>query len=177
MSVQTSYTTAPVAAYAGMLADDSENDAITMINGDVVSIPFGYPVAWDPSSPSSDKSAALPANSSDKLAGIVIHSHDYEREFTLPDGTTAGELDSVGLVPGTVMPVLTHGVIWVKVSTAVVAGAGSVYVAYAAGSVYTAAGQMGATSDSSVITVTNARWISSAASGGFAKLRIGANFA
>ena len=177
MSVQTNYVTAPVPAYAGMIADDSESDAITMINGDVVSIPFGTPVAWDPSAPSSDKSATVPAASSDVLAGVVIHSHDYEREFPLPDGTEAGELDGTGLVPGTVMAVLTKGVIWVKVQTAVTAG-GAVFSSYSVGSTYTAAGQLGQTSESGhAVAITNAKWMSSAAAGGFAKLRIGANFA
>lgn len=178
MSVQTTYTTAPAAAFAGMIADDSENDAITMNNGDAVSIPFGFPVAWDPTSPTSDKSATVPANSTDNLAGIVIHSHDYERTFTLPDGTVAGELDSTGLVVGAEMAVLTRGTIWVKVQTAVVAG-GAVYVAYNnTGATYTAAGQMGTTAEGGhAVAITNAKWMSSAAAGGFAKLRLGASFA
>ena len=177
MSVQTTYVTAPAAAYAGMLADDSENDAITMVNADSVSIPFGFPVAWKPSSPASDKDATIPANSTDKLAGVVIHAHDYERVFTLAGGSSAGELDSTGLVVGTEMAVLTRGTIWVTVQTAVVAG-DPVYVCYNAGTTYTAAGQFGNTSESShAVAITNAKWMSSAAAGKLAKLRIGANFA
>lgn len=177
MAVQTTYTTAPAAAYAGMLADDSENDATTMNNQDVVSIPFGSPVVYK-NSPSSDKDAALPSASTDKLAGIVIHSHDYERQFTLAGGASAGELDSTGLVVGTELPVLTQGTIWVKVTTACAAG-DSVFVSYSAGGTWTTgAGQFGNAADAGhAIAVTNAQFRSSAAAGGFAKLHLGAKFA
>lgn len=180
MSVQTSYATAPRAAYAGMLADDSENDAITMNNQDTVSIPFGSPVVYK-NSGSSDKDAALPANSSDKLAGIVIHSHDFERTFTVPDSggvVTVGELDSTGITVGAEMGVLTFGTIWVKVTTACVVG-DSVFVSYSSGGTWTtAAGQFGNSADSGhTISVTNAQFRSSADAGKFAKVRLGAKFA
>lgn len=177
MAVQTTYTTAPAAAYAGMLADDSENDAITMNNQDTVSIPFGTAVVYK-NSPASDKDAALPANSSDKLAGITIHSHDFERQFTLAGGTTVGELDSTGVTVGAELAVLTTGTIWVKVITACAAG-DSVFVSYSSGGTWTTGqGQFGNAADSGhTIAVTNAQFRSSTAAGGFAKVRLAAKFA
>lgn len=177
MSVQTTYTTAPAAAFAGMLADDSENDAITMNNQDSVSIPFGAAVVYK-NSPASDKDAALPANSSDKLAGILIQSHDFERSFQLPDGTTVGELDGTGVKVGAEMAVLTQGTIWVKVTTACNVG-DSVFVSYSSGGTWTTGqGQFGNAADSGhTIAVTNAQFRSSAAAGGFAKVFLGSKFA
>src|ERR1700690_4060052 len=110
MSVQTSVSTGPAVAFAGMLADDAENDIISLLNQEAsASMPFGIVVSLKTSTPASDKSAVLPTSSEEKLGGIVVHRHNYERTFTLPDGTVAGELDSVGLVPGTLMSVLRRG--------------------------------------------------------------------
>lgn len=174
MSVQTTYTTAPAAAYAGLLADDTENDIMTLENGGTPSIPFGAPVSFKTGS-TSDKSAQLIAATTDKIAGILVHSHDYQRTFTLPDGTVEGELDSTGLVTGTEMAVLWRGTIWVKVFDAVAVGDAVYFAVDSGGSHYTGAGQIGKTSDAGhAVQVTNAFWVSSSAAGGFAKLRLAA---
>lgn len=174
MSVQTSYTVAPAAAYAGMLADDSENDIMTMVNAEAsLSMPFGNVVAFKTSSPASDKDAIRPASGSTKLAGILVHSHDYARTFTLPDGTTAGELDSTGVVAGAEISVLWRGTIWVKVQQAVVVG-DRLFVCHTANTVYTVAGQVGNADESSntVDATAIGRFTSGAAAGGFAKLQV-----
>jgi hypothetical protein len=158
-----------------MLADDSENDAITMSNQDSVSIPFGSPIVFKPSS-TSDKDGALPANSTDVLAGVLIHSHDFERTFSVPDSggpVTVGELDTTGVAVGAEMAVLTKGTIWVLVHTAVVAG-NAVHYSFSSNVTYSAAGQWGATAESGhSVLVSNARWASSADASKFAKLRLG----
>ena len=176
MSVQTTYTVAPRAAFAGMLVDGSNNQVMTMRNADVVSLAFGTPVAYKTSAPVSDKDA-IALVGSDKIAGIIVHSHTYERTFTLPDGTVAGELDTVGLTVGTEFGVLYSGEVWVKVFTAVAPG-DAVYFADSVGAVYTANGQIGHTADAGHATlITNASWQSAAAAGSFAKLRLAAKVA
>jgi hypothetical protein len=177
MSVQTSYATAPAAAFAGMLAGQGPHDIITMENADTASMPFGIVVAYDTSSPTSDKQALLPASGGAKLAGIVCHSHDNARQFSTSDANgntvTVGDLDGTGLVPGAELAVLQVGVIWVKVQQAVVPG-DRMFVCITANVVYTAIGQIGNADESSnTIDATKVGvFISSAAAGGFAKLRV-----
>lgn len=180
MAVQTTVSIAPDRAFAGLLCDDTENDIMTMKNAEAsTSMPFGIGVSFKTSSPTSERDAVLPTASETKLCGIVVHSHDYERTFTLPDGTVAGELDSVGLVAGTEMAVLWRGTIWVQVVQAVVPG-DRAFVCTApgsGGSAYTAKGQWGNAADvtgsATQIDASNiGRYTSTAAAGGFAKLQI-----
>ena len=179
MSVQTTYNRAPAAAYAGMLAGNGPQTIITMVNAEAsLAIPFGTPVARKTSSPATDRDGILMAGS-DVIAGIVVHSHDYARTFTLPDGTVAGDLSATGLVPGAELQVLTAGLIWVKVKTAVAPG-DAVYFSdsRAPGAVYDLGQEFGKTADSGYATaITNASWESSSAAGGFAKLRLAAKVA
>lgn len=176
MPVQTTYSAAPPAAFAGMLADDTDNDVMTVINADTVSIPFGICVAFKTSSPTSDKDVILPGAGA-KLAGIVVHNHDFARSVTLLDlagnSVTVGELDSTGLVAGAAMGILWRGAIWVKVQQAVVVG-DRLFVCTATGTVFTAKGQIGNADESSnTIDATNiGRFTSSSAAGGFAKLQV-----
>ena len=178
MAVQTSYAVSPDRAFAGLLADDSENDIMTMKNADAVSMPFGIGVSFKTSSPTSERDAILPTSSAEKLAGIVVHSHDYERTFTLPDGTVAGELDSTGLVVGTEMGVLVRGTIWVKVVQTVAVGDRPwINVTVGAGSAYTAQGQFGNANDTTggglALDITKlGRYTSAATAGNYAKLQI-----
>lgn len=177
-AVQTSYTVAPAAAYAGMLADDTENDIMTLNNAEAsASMPFGICVAFKPS-PTTDKDASLPIAGA-KLAGILVHSHDYERTFTLPDGTTAGELDSTGVKVGAEIAVLWRGTVWVKVVQAVAPG-DRLFVCTdpgSGGSAYTAKGQVGNAADTAgtatqIDATAIGRFTSSAAAGGYAKLQV-----
>lgn len=173
MPVQTSVLVTPANAFGGMLADDAENDIITMKNADAVSMPFGYCVAFKTSSPSSDLDAILPATSGAKLAGIIVHKQNYSRTFTLPDGTVAGELDSVGIVVGTGISVLRRGRIWVQVQQSVVPG-DRLFVCYTAATIYTAIGQLG-NADESSNTIDATRvgvFLTTAAAGKFAKLEV-----
>jgi hypothetical protein len=174
MSVQSTVTSAPAAAFAGMLCDDTENDFMTLRNAEAsASMPFGNAVAFKTSSPASDKDAIRPASGSQKLAGILVHGHDYQRTYTLADGTTAGELDSVGVVAGAEISVLWRGTVWVKVQQAVVVG-DRLFVCHTANSTYTLAGQIGNADESSntIDATAIGRFTSSAAAGGFAKLQV-----
>lgn len=122
MAVQTTYSDAPSAAYPGMLAGN-EHTIVAMKQAEAsAEIPFGYGVVYDPSSPESDQSATLPAAETNKVWGIVVHSHNYQRTYTLADGTTAGDLGTSGLRPGVMMNVLRKGRIWVTAEDACVPG-------------------------------------------------------
>jgi len=154
-----------------MLADAIDLDITTVINKDSVSIPFGAVVAADPTDGA--KMVKLPAASGDTLWGIVVHKHDYARTFNLPDGTVAGNLDSVGLVPGTTMSMIRRGHIWVQVQQTVAMG-DRLFVSYAVGAPFTAKGQSGnATVASTTIDATRIGvFLTPAAAGGFAVLDV-----
>lgn len=171
MAVQTSVLVSPNAAFAGMLADAVDLDIITVINKDTVSMPFGICVAADPTDGA--KMVKLPATSGDTLWGIVVHKHDYARTFTLPDGTVAGNLDGVGLVPGTTISMLRRGHIWVQVLQTVAVG-DRAFVSYAVGAPFTAKGQFGnATVASTTIDATRIGvYLTPAAAGQFAVIDV-----
>lgn len=173
MAVQTSVLVTPNAAFAGMLADAVDLDIVTSINADTASIPFGAVVALYPSAGVGDKGVKLPATSADNLWGIVVHKHDYSRTYTLPDGTVAGYLDSVGLVPGTGMSVIRRGHIWVQVLQAVTAG-DHLFVSYAVGTPFAAKGQSGnaAVASTTIDATRIGEFLTSASAGGFAVLDV-----
>lgn len=173
MSVQTSYTDFPAIAIPGQLADDAFNDLITMFNANSsAAMPFGIAVAFKPS-PTYDTDGATPANSTDKIAGILVHSHAHERTFTLPDGSTAGDLSATGLTVGAKLDVLRKGRVFVITQQAVAVG-DRLFVCYSAGTVYTAAGQLGNADESSnTIDLTKVgQWLSKASAGGIALLEV-----
>lgn len=144
MSVQNSVLTAPAIAFAGLLYDDGPNSIITLRNAEAsADMAFGSAVAWKVSSPVTDKDAVLPTTSTTKLAGIIVHAHNYAREFELPDGSEAGELAGDGLAPGAILNVLVSGRIYVQVRQTVVVG-DPLFVCYSPdGTVYTVKGQIG----------------------------------
>lgn len=114
--MQTSYAEmAP--AFAGMLADATKvKHADTFVQGEAAAeIPFGVAVAIE-TSPGTDGTpgkATLVNNVADKVAGIVLHSHAYDKRT---------ELGTTGLKPKTTMAVLRKGRVWVRPETAVVDG-------------------------------------------------------
>ena len=175
MSVQTSVLVAPAIAFAGLLYDDGPNSIITLKNAEVTAdMAFGSVVKRKLSSPASIQDALLPSGSTDKLAGIIVHTHNYARDFTLPDGSHGGELESDGLAPGAILSVLVAGRIYVQVRQAVVAE-DPMYVCYAPdGTVYTVKGQLG-NADVSSTAASYAKvghFITPAAALGFAVLQV-----
>ena len=171
ISLQTSYSILPSTALIGAVRlGPSETTTMKNTNASA-SIPIGAPVVFQPSSPTSDLDAASIANSTDVLAGIVRHSDDYSVAFT-SGGVTVGELDTTGITTSSLMNVLVEGWIYVTCTTACKPG-DRLYVAYAAGSTYTAAGQMGNATDSSVIdATTKGEWMSTALAGAGAWLKV-----
>lgn len=110
MSVQTTFSDAPAAGYAGMLDSNVDHDIITMINAEAsASIDFGLAVKFK-DTVTTDKDAVLPAAEGDSILGIVVHSHNYAPQWTdVSTGTTYGELKSDGLAPGAMLNVLRRG--------------------------------------------------------------------
>lgn len=112
MPVQTSYSASFTAGFSGQLYGTDGHEMIAMRNDEAsAEIAFGRAVKFN--STSDGTSAKLPASESDKIAGIVVHSHRY-----LP--TT--ELGTTGLKPNVVMNVLRRGKILVTVEDAVQVG-------------------------------------------------------
>lgn len=171
MAVQTSVLVAPSAAFAGMLADDAENDMITLRNEESsASMPFGAIVAFKTSSPAAPEDAILPAASTAKLAGVLVHKHSYARTFTLPDGTVAGELDSTGLVTHVTFSTLRSGRIFVICEDGCNVG-DRLFVRYAGGTL--GAARSTDAGGSTCIDATNqGQWLSVASSGGIALLEV-----
>ena len=171
ISLQTSYSILPSTALIGAVKlGPSETTTMKNTNASV-SIPIGSPVVFQPSSPTSDIDAASVVNSSDVLAGIVKHSDDYSVAFTA-GGVTVGELDTTGLTVNSLMNVLVEGWIWVTCKNGCIPG-NRLYVAYGSGSIYANAGEMGSVSDSSVIdATTKGEWMSTAAAGAGAWLKV-----
>ena len=171
MSVQTSVALAPAIAFAGQIADGVAFDAITLVNAEAsVSMPFGAIVAYMVSSPTSDKAAILPAASTARLAGVLLHKHNYERTWTMPDGSVAGELDSVGLVVGVTFSCMMKGHVYVTCEGGCVVG-DKLWVRYATGTLG-AARSSDAGSSTCIDATTRGTWLSIAADAKIAKLAV-----
>lgn len=178
IGVQSSYADAPAIAYAGLIADAAwVLDAKTLISAESsAQIPFGVAVAFKPS-PTYDTDATMPANSTDKLAGILIAQPGYARTFTEPepDGTsgTSGELGATGVLPGAVLAVLRKGRIWVKVEDGCAVG-DRPFVRYSANGGNTQLGAFRSTDDSghAIDARKLGQYLTSCSAGGFAQLEV-----
>lgn len=123
IALQTTYNLAPAIGMEGSLAENVPHVIIPGKNVEAsASIPFGRAVCFDLSAPASDYSMLLPAAETDTVAGIVLHKDRYARTWTSADGTVNGELDSTGLVTGTLMDVLRKGRVLVKCRLATAVG-------------------------------------------------------
>jgi hypothetical protein len=107
---QTAYTDILTAAFAGQVADCEYKPVIApAFNTEVsASIPFGWGVVRDNTAPygANGIGAKLPAATTDKFFGITVFSHSYSRN------PLNQEIDSVGMLPGTLMNVMRRGRIW-----------------------------------------------------------------
>jgi hypothetical protein len=169
MSVQTSVALAPAIAFAGQIADGVAFDAITLKNAEAsASMPFGAIVAFKTSSPTSDKDAILPAAAGALLAGVLLHKHNYERTWTMPDGTVAGELDATGLVVGVTFSCMQKGHVYVVCEDGCTVGA-KLWVRYATGTLG-AARSTDAGGSTCIDATTRGTWLSTALAAGIAKL-------
>lgn len=179
VGIQSSYVDQYAAAYAGMIADGGQvRDIKTLMSAEAsAQIPFGVAVAFKPS-PTYDTDATMPANSTDLVAGILVHSHDYARQFvvTQPDGTTAtvGDLGTTGVAPGAHLGVMRKGRIWVVVEDGCAVG-DRLYVRYSSHTgVGTQLGAIRATADSGyTIDLTKVgQFVTSCAAAGLAMLEV-----
>jgi hypothetical protein len=169
-AIQTTYTTAPAVGFAGMKADNKAERVSTGKNCESsASMPFGAIVAYKTSSPTSDHDMILPAATSAKLAGLVRHSHDYEREFTLADGSVAGELDATGLNPNAEFALVEAGCYWVTCEDGCVPG-DRLFVRISGGTLG-AARSTDATGGTCIDATNCGKWLSTATAGNPAKLQ------
>jgi hypothetical protein len=170
MPVQTSVSVAPAIAFAGQLADDAENDAITLLNAEAsASMPFGSIVAFKTAAPVSEKDAILPAASTAKIAGIIIHRHNYAKAFPM-NGVTVGELDDTGLLVGIPFSCLRSGRIFVICEDGCNPG-DPLFVRYAGGTLGAARSTDAGSSTCTDLT-NRGTWLSKASAGGIAKLEV-----
>lgn len=103
MSVQTSYSRNPVAAFAGMLGDGRDPVTSSRLNGESANVPAGIFMAQG-----AEGKAQLTAAAADRLAGIVLNT------FSRNPGDMALSLagtDAYG--PKMLMPMLEQGSAWV----------------------------------------------------------------
>ncbi len=122
LSVQTTVNARPAKGIPGQLDGAYPHSVIIAQNGDSVSIPFGKAVAWDPTSPAHHISATLPVNQTDRIMGIVAYRGGYARAWTDSSGVVHGDLDNVGLTPGTTLNVVRQGRMLVTAASAVTPG-------------------------------------------------------
>lgn len=147
-------------AYAGMVADLQLVNGVSKLNKGTVSIPFGHGVVTD-----GDDGAALPTDTSEVTDFVGIVKRELNRvHFENDDGAIA-KYD---------MTVVTHGVVWVVPNLAVVKD-DPVFLIVGDGT-GTNQGEfsnvIGAAATLAV-ELTNAKWVSSAGAGGFAKISLG----
>lgn len=164
-TLQTTFNDAPATAFIGQLDTSRHANKSTARNSDIVAMPFGTPIVWDPAGALSDLDATIPANSTDKLRGIVYRTDSYMPGFTDSSGTHGEFLN--GVLPGVNMDVARAGRIFVKTMQAVAPG-DPAFISYAAGGgTYTAAGQYGKTAagGSALDCTGRCMWDSTAAAG------------
>lgn len=171
MARQTTYETEPAAAIAGQLAQGFlDADVRSMYNAEAsAKVMFGRAVKWG--STTDAKAAKLPAAESDKIVGIVCHSHAYEND------PTYGELDPTagtgGVRAGGKLAVLRRGTIWVIAEDAVVPGDRLWVRAVAGGDPEFLGGLTNADDSTDTIDCTaQGEWLDAAAAGELARLSV-----
>lgn len=119
---QTSVSLTQAAAIQGQLGNSSMmKDAESLINGEAsAEIPFGVMVQQGATVQEALKLTAT----NNKLVGITVFSHDYQKPV---------ELGDTGMKPDVVMSVLARGKVWVPVEEAVTRASAVLVRAVAAG--------------------------------------------
>ena len=152
-----------------MKANGKPERTDTGINAEAsASMPFGANVAFKTSA-TTDKDSVLPAATTAKLKGFVAFGNDYARTFTTLSGTTVGELDTVGLKPGTFFMVIEAGEYWVVCEDGCAAG-DRLFVRISGGTL--GAARASDAGGSSCIDATSCgKWLTPASAGAVAKLQ------
>lgn len=168
MGVQTTYPDYALATagvpFAGMLADNGDDVGIKMMYNAEASaqLALGEPVArFLAGGPQAAKRLAA---STDIVAGIILHTN-------AASNAPGGDLGTTGLLPGAFMNVLRSGRVWATCITGCAIG-DRLFVSYAVGGPYTAAGQLGNVTQASttIDCTTKAEWQTVAAAGAVAIL-------
>lgn len=162
---QTSYSQLQLAAFAGQLYDIGPHDIYTYAWLGTANLPFGSAVVQD----TVDNRCRLPAASSDVtsslFAGVTIATQAIENPLSV------GSPLPGGYPKNSAVSVMRKGRVWVAVEEAVTT-ASPVFVRFAAGT-YSVLGMFRASADTaSAAQLPKARYLSSAAAGGFAILEI-----
>ncbi len=159
---QTSYSSNMAKGFAGMLADGSRADIITMRNVEAsAEIAFGLAVKYGGTS--DDLGAKLPAAETDKIAGIVVHTHSYNK---------TNQLGTTGVKTGELLNVIRKGRILVTAQTAVAPG-DRLWVRAVAGGAEVLGGLEDADDSTDMIDCTNQGvWMTTAAAGELAWLEV-----
>jgi hypothetical protein len=171
MGQQTTYSNMPALGYSGTVDKSQPYSTLTMKNTEAsAAIRFGVAVKRN-GSPTTDLDALLPTVETDKVVGIVERLTTYSRVWTDELGNTVGQLNATGLVPSTLMSVVTSGRMLVECRTGCTAGQGLWVRAVAAGAEYLGALENADDSTDMIDCTTQAKWETSAAAGGLAWLR------
>lgn len=166
--LQTTYDATPAIAYAGML-QGGDNDVRSGKNAEAsANMPFGIAVVRKTSGATSDIDMLLPSATTQKPAGIVVHSHTHPLFWQDATGSH-GELAATGLVPGTIFNLLREGLISVPVATGCAPGQRLWVRCIANGAISTQLGSCENANDgSNMIDATQqGEFVSTAAAGGF----------
>lgn len=112
MTVQTTYPSSLTARIAGQLADSGAHDIVAMVNREAsASMAIGRAVKFG--STTDPTSAKLCAAETDIVAGILLHSYEYDPTY---------DLDSTGVKAGRPIQVLRKGRCIVQLEDAVTIG-------------------------------------------------------
>jgi len=160
MPVQTAYSTVHNAAYAGMLSSMQTYNIISKVNKGAANLPFGYGIVTD-----GDDGGKLPVAGSVLKNFIGIAQRELDRPYL---GT-----DVFGAVPAKSFAVITQGEVWVTAFVDV-AKDDPVYLIVGDGT-GTNQGKLTnviGTGATTAILISNAKWTSSIAAGGLAKIQL-----
>lgn len=158
---QLSYSTYQAAAFAGMLADNGDNDILSYVNEEAsANLPFGTAVAKG----TADNGFLAMVNGSSVIVGVLAHTHQVD------PGQVAASPTGAGVPPKYLGAVLKRGRIMVQVEEAVTP-ASPVFVRHTAGAGGTQKGAFRASADTATaVAWTAARFLTSAGANGFAVL-------
>jgi hypothetical protein len=161
MSVQSSYSSQLTKAIEGQLADAGAHDVLSMVNNEAAAeMGFGLAVCFEGST--DDQGALAPDDVTDKIAGILMHSHDYSQS----------DLGDTGLLPGATLNILRKGRIWVRPEEAVAPGDRLFIRAEAAGEEREGAVRMSADGADCIDSTTQGVFLTSAEAGELAVLEV-----
>lgn len=144
-------------AWAGMVADGQLDNAVSKLNNDTVTIPYGKGVVAD-----GETGAKLPTSASVAGDFVGVALRELNRSYTAAD--------TFGAVMDKDFSVLTVGTIWVTVAEAVVAR-DPVFLRVGATQLGDFCKSAGSAATLSV-QIPNAKFLTAASAGGLAKISI-----